>query len=48
MDEPNQDHIDKMGTELYAMLSTLVTGEALTVTRGVVSGNGWYAWPELN
>jgi hypothetical protein len=42
------EHLQKMGTELYAMLSSLVTGEAMTVVRGVMSGDGWMAWSKLN
>jgi hypothetical protein len=48
MDETNEEHITRMGAELYAMLSTLVTGEALTVVRGVVGGDGWMAWSKLS
>jgi hypothetical protein len=43
-----KDHIDKMGSELYAMLSSLVAGEAMTVVRGVTTGDGWLAWSRLN
>jgi hypothetical protein len=48
MDENNDDHVKKMGAELYAMLSTLVAGEALTVVRGVMGGDGWLAWSRLS
>jgi hypothetical protein len=37
-----------MGAELCAILSTLVTGEALPVVRRVVGGDGWAAWSKLN
>jgi hypothetical protein len=47
------EHEDKMqvegvGSELYATLSSLVGGEAMTVLRGVMSGDGWLAWSRLN
>jgi hypothetical protein len=48
MGEATEDQVEKMGAELYAMLSTLVAGEAMTVVRGVVSGDGWLAWSKLN
>jgi hypothetical protein len=37
-DELVEEHVEKMGTELYAMLSLLVSGEAMTVVRGVMTG----------
>ena len=37
----------KVGAELYAVLSSLTTGEAMTVVRGVPSGSGWEAWSRL-
>jgi hypothetical protein len=40
--------VEKVGSELYAMLSSLVSGEAMTVIRGVISGDGWLAWAKLN
>ena len=40
--------VEKVGSELYAMLSSLVSGEAMTVIRGVLSGDGWLAWSKLN
>jgi hypothetical protein len=48
MGEASEEQVEKMGSELYAMLSTLVVGEAMTVVRGVVSGDGWLAWSKLN
>ena len=35
---------DKYGAELYAVLTSVVTGDAMTVVRGVVDGNGWEVW----
>jgi hypothetical protein len=43
-----KEHVEKMGSELYAMLSSLVSGEAMTVVRGVMTGDGWLAWSRLN
>jgi hypothetical protein len=42
------EQVEKMGTELYAMLSSLVAGEAMTVVRGVLSGDGWLAWSKVS
>ncbi len=36
-----------MGAEIYNLLVLMVTGEALTVVRGVAGGNGWQAWQQL-
>jgi hypothetical protein len=30
------------------MLSSLVSGEAMTVIRGVLTGDGWLAWAKLS
>ena len=38
---------DKYGAELYAVLTSVVTGDAMTVVRGVVDGNGWEVWSRL-
>jgi hypothetical protein len=43
-----KEQVEKMGHELYAMLSALVSGEAMTVVRGVTTGDGWLAWSRLN
>ena len=43
----SDEDMNKMGAELYAVLSTLVMGEAMTVVRGVPSGDGWEAWSRL-
>jgi hypothetical protein len=40
--------VEKTRSELYAMLSSLVFGEAMTVLRGVLTGDGWLAWAMLN
>jgi hypothetical protein len=48
MEDLQAEHVQKMGAELYAMLSSLVAGEAMTVVRGVMSGDGWLAWSKLN
>ena len=45
--EVTQEHIDKMGAELYSLLVSLSSGEALMVVRGVAGGNGWEAWQRL-
>ncbi len=39
--------VDRLGAEIYAMLSSLVSGEALTVVRGILTGDGWLAWAKL-
>ena len=44
-DVEDDDRI-KMSAELYSLIVTLVSGEALTVVRGV-AGNGWEAWHKL-
>jgi hypothetical protein len=44
----DQVQVEKVGGELYAMLSALVSGEALTIVRGVLTGDGWLAWAKLN
>ena len=41
------EEINKAGSELFAVLSSLVTSEAMTVVRGVPNGNGWEAWSRL-
>ena len=43
----SNDNVLKVGSELYAALSSLTTGEAMTVVRGAPSGNGWDAWSRL-
>ena len=37
------EECEKLGAELYAILTQLVTGEAMTILRGV-GGDGWTAW----
>jgi hypothetical protein len=39
--------LDRLGAEVFAMLSSLVSGEALTVVRGILTGDGWLAWAKL-
>ena len=39
----SEEEVKKMGAELYGLIVALVTGEALTVVRGVAGGNGWEA-----
>jgi hypothetical protein len=39
--------VDRLGAEIYAMLSSLLTGDALTVVRGILTGDGWLAWSKL-
>ena len=43
----DDDAADTAGSELYAVLSSLVTGEAMMVVRSVPDGNGWEAWSRL-
>ena len=43
----SDDHVSKMGAEVYGLLVSLVSGEALMVVRGVAGGNGWEAWHRL-
>ena len=45
--EEEEAQTSKVGSELYAILTTLMTGEAMTVVRGVLGGNGWQAWSRL-
>ena len=37
----------KLGADLYAILTSVVSGEAMSVVRGVQHGNGWEAWSLL-
>jgi hypothetical protein len=39
--------VERLGAEIYAMLSSLLTGDALTVVRGILTGDGWLAWSKL-
>jgi hypothetical protein len=48
VEQENKMQVEKVGSELYAMLSSLVTGEAMTVLRGVMTGDGWLARAKLN
>jgi hypothetical protein len=48
LEQEDKVQVEKVGSELYAMLSSLVTGEAMTVLRGVLTGDGWLAWAKLN
>jgi hypothetical protein len=41
------DDVKKLGAELYAVLSSMVSGDAMAVVRGVASGDGWDAWSRL-
>ena len=43
----SEDHVTKIGAELYSLLVSLLSDEALMVVRGVVGGNGWEAWQKL-
>ena len=45
--EEEESQMDKVGAELYAQLTALTTGEAMTVVRGVLDGDGWQAWSRL-
>ena len=45
-DDP-QEQVDRWGSELYSVLTSLMSGEALMVVRGVPNGNGWEAWSKL-
>ena len=40
----SEEEVKKMGAELYGLIVSLVTGEVLTVVRGVAGGNVWEAW----
>jgi hypothetical protein len=48
VDQEDKNQVEKIGHELYAMLSSLVSGEAMTVIRGVLTGDGWLAWAKLS
>ena len=37
----------KYGSELYVVLTSSVTGDAMGVVRGTTSGDGWEAWSKL-
>ena len=39
----SEDQVTKIGAELYSLLVSLLSGEALMVVRGMVGGNGWKA-----
>ena len=54
--EPNWDALletytdeeeKRRSAEIYATLTSVVSGEALSVVRGVMSGDGWEAWSRL-
>jgi hypothetical protein len=45
--EYGQDMVDKVGAELYSVLTGLLTGEPLTLVRGIPHGDGWRAWHKL-
>ena len=49
-DQPDwtDDEATRGGQEVYAALSALVTGDAMTVVRSVTNGNGWEAWSRLH
>ena len=47
LDGWNDAEIVRYGAELYAVLSSLVTGDAMAVVRGVANGSGWEAWSKL-
>ena len=38
--EDNEDAICKLGSELYSVMTSLVSGEVLMMVRGVQHGNG--------
>ena len=42
MDE-TEEVVDKLGSQLYSVLTSLVSGEALMIVRGVPHGDGWKA-----
>ena len=45
--EDGELSVDKLGAELYSIITSLVSGEALMMVRGVPHGNGWKAWSKL-
>ena len=45
-DDSDQD-IERGAAEIYSILASMVTGEALVVLRGVPNGQGWEAWSQL-
>ena len=45
--EDDESSVDKLGAELYSIITSLVSGEALMMVRGVPHGNGWKAWSKL-
>jgi hypothetical protein len=47
VDPDDRAQVERLGAEIYAMLSTLVLGEALTTVRGILTGDGWLAWSKL-
>ena len=46
VDDTDQD-IERGAAEIYSILASMVTGEALVVLRGVPNGQGWEAWSRL-
>jgi hypothetical protein len=45
--EYDQDMLDKIGAEMYSVLTGLLIGEPLTLIRGIPHGDGWRAWHKL-
>ena len=45
--DDKQEVVDKLGSELYSVLTSLISGEALMMVRGVPHGDGWKAWSKL-
>jgi hypothetical protein len=39
--------MDRLGSELYDLLCSLVTGEAMTIVRGEIIMNGFLAWRKI-
>ena len=43
----DQEDITKYSGEVYAALSGLVTGEAMTIVKGVTTGDGFLVWSKM-
>ena len=46
--DDNVDTINKLVSELYSVMTSLVSGEALMMIRGVQHGDGWKAWSKFS
>ena len=45
--EEEDERVEKIGAELYSVLTSLLTGEPLMLVRSVQHGDGWAAWRKV-